>query len=160
MDKEASTQRWYENFVYVLCIVFFSFLEKTAFSTKSRALDGMQSMTFPKFIFAFIILLCSIKLIGNVLHMVKNKEYAYESLNGKVIASLLFIIVYAGLWQVLGFGLSSVLFVSLESFILRPQTKVWKSIIVAIGSTLVLYFVFGYLFKVSFPEPILDLIIG
>ena len=71
------------------------------------------------------------------------------------------IVIYAFLWNFLGFGLSTVLFVTLESHYLRPKTSFLKCLLVGVGSTLVLYFVFGLLFNfnVDFPEPILALIL-
>lgn len=160
MDKKQSTQRWFENVVYMLCIAVFSYLLSSAMSVKPRAYDGMQSMTFPKIIFSLVILLCVIKLIGNIISMIKDKELSFERADTRVFISLLMIIIYAVMWKLIGFGASSVLFVSAEAKLLRSQVKWWKAAAVGAGSTAVLYFIFGFLFNVDFPEPIISLIFG
>ncbi len=160
MDKKASTQRWYENAIYVLCLISFSFLLSNAASVKPKAYDGMQSMTFPKVIFSIIIILCAYKLVMNLIAMAKDKEFYFEKIDKRVVISLVMIIVYAALWEVIGFGLSSLLFVIFEAKLLRPQSAWWKAVAVGVGSTGVLYFIFGFLFNVDFPEPLIELIFG
>lgn len=157
-DKKVSTARWYENFVYIICIIFFSILIHQALEAKPQKYDGMQSMTFPKVIFGAIIILCAVKLIANIVTMIRTGDYGFEIVDPRIIISLIMIVLYAVLWEVIGFGLSSVLFVIIESKILRSEAKWIHCFFVSVGTTAVLYFVFGFLFNVDFPEPILNLI--
>lgn len=158
MNKKCSTVWWYENFVYVLAIIVFSFLLNQAFTSKQKVYDGMQSMTFPKVIFSIIIFLCVTKLILNIIQLLKHPAITFEMIHPKMLISLLMIIAYAALWEIIGFGISSLVYISLESKLLR-QTSRWRNcFFVSLGATAVLYFIFGYLFNVDFPEPLLSLI--
>ncbi len=158
-DRKASTARWYENLVYLICLVFFSILLHQALEAKPQRFDGMQSMTFPKVIFSVIVILCAIKLIANIVTMIRTGEYGFEMVDHRIIISLVMIVLYAVLWEVIGFGISSVIFTLIESKILRSNAKWINCFFVGAGTTVVLYFIFGFLFNVDFPEPILELIL-
>ncbi len=157
-DRKTSTAKWYENIVYIICLVFFSIELHEALATKPRAVNGMQSMTFPKVIFGIIIVMCAVKLLMNIIWMIRSGEYGFELLDRRILISLVMIIVYAALWQIIGFGLSSVIFVTIESKLLRNNAPWLHCALVGLGTTVVLYFVFGFLFNVDFPEPILEMI--
>ena len=172
MSQHSITQK-YENIVLAVFIVTFSYLFYTAMTSESYNFDGIASMTFPKYIIGAVIVLCVIRLVTNCCIAKKNqsavlqkKEEQEESMNGltpqqhsrKIMLTLLFIIVYSLLWNVLGFALSTCLFVFLEAKFLRPSSSWISCLVVGIGATVVLYFIFGFLFNVEFPEPILGLI--
>ena len=161
-----------ENIVLVLFAAFFSFLFYVASTSESYNFDGIASMTFPKWIIGFTIFLSVLKLGMNLCAKSDPSEeseveeapelvdgLSHQASNRKKLISLVGIVIYAFLWNFLGFGLSTVLFVTLESHYLRPKTPFLKCLLVGVGATLVLYFVFGFLFNVDFPEPILELIL-
>ena len=108
-----------------------------------------------------MLVLCIGMLTKNVVEICKEKSLGeFKKLDKRVLIMLAMIIVYAVLWEVIGFCLSSILFVTASSLLLRKNCGWVKALIVGIGSTVILYFVFGYLFKVDFPEPLLELIFG
>ena len=73
------TEKVYENIVYVVFICVFSYLMKVAVSAKAFKVNGMKSMTFPKGIIAVMIILCSAKLILNIIQAVRQHNEAGES---------------------------------------------------------------------------------
>ena len=156
------TEKVYENIVYVLFICVFSYLFKVAMSARVIKVNGMKSMTFPKGIIAVMIVLCSAKLITNIITEVKHRSESgekFERLHPIKLLTLLLIIVYAALWNVIGFGLSSLLFITAEAKLLRWNECSWlKSFLVGAGATLVIYLVFGFLFNVDFPEPLFGML--
>ena len=156
------TEKVYENIVYVLFICVFSYLMKVAVSAKAFKVNGMKSMTFPKGIIAVMIILCSAKLILNIIQAVRQHNEAgesFERLHPIKLLTLAMIIVYAALWNVIGFALSSLLFITVEAKILRWKECSWlKAFLVGAGATLAVYLIFGFLFNVDFPEPIIRLL--
>lgn len=159
--SKRSTEIWYENAIYALLLVGFSILLNTAFLTKTKSnVNGMKSMTFPKAVMIIMIVLCTAKLMMNIVYMLKHKEdLSFQGIHSVMLISLGAIIVYVALWNVIGFGLSSVLFVALESKLLRNSARWWKCITVGVGTTVVLYILFGVVFKVDFMEPIFELLL-
>lgn len=155
------TERAYENLVYVIFIAAFSFLLKTAFDKKPLKVSGMQSMTFPKGIFVIMLVFCTVKFILNLIEIIaeRESEEKFEHLHPVKLLLLTMILVYASMWNVIGFGLSSAVFITLASKLLRRTCSWLKAILVGVGSTAFIYIVFGFLFNVDFPEPILNLIL-
>lgn len=156
------TEKTYENFVYVLFICVFSYLFKVAMSAKSLKVNGMKSMTFPKGIIAVMIILCAAKLISNIIQAVRRHNESgepFERLHPIKLLTLALIIVYAALWNVTGFAISSLLFITVEAKILRWKDCSWlKAFAVSVGATAAIYLIFGFLFSVDFPEPLLSML--
>ncbi|MDY4610554.1 MAG: tripartite tricarboxylate transporter TctB family protein [Sphaerochaetaceae bacterium] len=173
MSKHDTTQK-YENIVLVVFIIAFSFLFYVASTSESYSFDGIASMTFPMYIIGAVVVLCFIKLFRTYLTCKKHKPAIKEeeapgtTVNGltakqasrKIMFTLLFIMVYALVWNLLGFALSTCLFIFLEAKFLKSSTSWLSCLIIGVGATVVLYFIFGFLFNVDFPEPILELLIG
>ena len=64
-------------------------------------------------------------------------------------------IIYVGLWQVLGFLLSTILFVIAEAKILKRDEPIWKAVVIAVAVDLIIYIVFIRIFAISLPETFL-----
>lgn len=154
------TERTYENVVYVIFISFFSYLLNIAFNTKSFKVNGMQSMTFPKGIISILIVLCATKFIMNIIEIIKDRDSKerFEKLHPIKTLTLALIIIYASLWNIIGFGLSSFIFVSTESKLLKKECSWAMALLIGFSSTALLYISFGFFFNVDFPEPILNLL--
>ena len=70
------------------------------------------------------------------------------------------IILYTICWEIIGFTLSSMIFVFVESRLLDNE-KPWKqAVLIALVYTVLLYSVFHFGFGVQFPEPIFEAILG
>lgn len=120
-------------------------------------------MDFPSWIFMLVITLSGLKLLGNIILFVKQRI----SLNGKldyvdprVYITLGLILLYAFAWNAIGFSLSTFIFVTIESKLLRRESPWKKSILVGLVTTVFMVLVFGNLFNVDFPEPLYELIWG
>lgn len=169
MSKHNPNQK-YENITLVLFVLSFTFLFIVASRAESYNFDGIASMTFPKWIIGIVIILCITKLLMNFAARPNEEEKVTEEkdevVNGltrrersvKIGVSLCGIVAYAFLWNVLGFGFCTAAYVTLESKYLRPRCSWKRCLLVGLGSMLLLYFIFGFLFNVDFPEPILRLI--
>ena len=144
------------------------YLQYVAYHTKVRTnVQGMQSMTFPKIILYVMMLLCTVTLIKGIVNYGKlRKEAGKESEPAqkgrmlKIAATIVLIAVYAAMWNVIGFILSSLIFFFAESMLLDSSGSWKKAVVIAIVYTIVVYVVFGFCFGVSFPEPILEAILG
>jgi|SRR5690554_516932 len=123
--------------------------------------NEMAPMDVPKVIL-FVIVILSVMIFALTLFwFVKNKRERKERLTffpKKTVLTFIFIIIYTSLWNVIGFTLSSFLYFSFQSKVLEPN-RGWKQVIlVSLGFTAACVVLFTVLFKVSFPEPLYDLI--
>ncbi|MDD3904026.1 MAG: tripartite tricarboxylate transporter TctB family protein [Sphaerochaeta sp.] len=156
----GKTEKRFENIIFVIFIIGFSYLLYVARTSESYSFDGVASMAFPSWIFIITIVLCSVGLVRNLL--IKWKETAPQEpkTDLRIYLSLVFIIIYAALWNILGFCFSTILFLIIESKMLRPSCD-WKKVtLIAISMTAFLVFIFGVLFNVDFPEPLIELLLG
>lgn len=156
-----TTERFYENCVLCGLLILFSYLFYIARTSPSYTFEGIASMEFPSWIFIIVLLLCAIKLIGNIMFQIKrgDKQAASkEKVSPKINLSIFLIVLYAVMWNIVGFSISSFSFVSVEAKILRPQIS-WK-IVLLIGFlvTVAVDIVFGLFFNIDFPEPIFEII--
>lgn len=78
----------------------------------------------------------------------------------KIIVTILLIVVYAAMWNVIGFFVSTLIFFFVESMLLDTSFSWKKAALLSILYATVVYVVFGLCFNVSFPEPILDMILN
>jgi hypothetical protein len=120
----------------------------------------------------FIIVTCAALLPINIVKMVKGRRdriKAGESIKKFIIATpnavivMAATIIFALAWRVIGFTLSTAIFVALVSQKLEPERS-WKQVIpVSVGLALVVFFLFVLIFKVPFPDrimgPIMDLML-
>lgn len=157
------SRKLYENIILVAFLAFFSYLLYVAETSPSYTFEGVASMEFPAAIFILMLVLCAVKLVGNIVVMVKEKgvgQASMERIPLQIWLSLAMIVAYSFLWHLIGFALSTFAFVTLESKLLRPKTPWIKAVLVGIGTTIVMVVVFTYLFNVDFPEPLYELIVG
>lgn len=138
--------------------------------------DGMASYTFPVFIYAIMLVCCIILIIQNRmmerkkakeykemdekeregLSEEKKKEYIFEKIDRRVWITIGAILVYVALWQVIGFMISTLIFVTCEAKILKKETPIWQCLLVAVGAVLIIYLIFVRLFSISLPETFLN----
>lgn len=167
MDKQ---KRLTEIIMSAFILAVSTYLLQIAYTSKIRTkVQGMNSMAFPKAILYLLIALCLYVAITGVINLKKeNSSRRLDKKTGdqekspiiakEVALSVGLIILYAIGWQFIGFILSSILFVFVESRILDPEKPWWHAVLVAVGYTLLVYFTFSLGFGVSFPEPILSAI--
>ena len=152
---------FYENVVLSLLFAVFAYLLYVARTSPSYSSGGdTASMTFPSWIFAITMFICVLKLFLNCFNM---KRSGKESKTGeiqkthiKVYITLLTIIIYALCWNLVGFSISTVVFVAFVSQMLRPTCPIVKTVVIALGVAIFMNIVFGMFFKVDFPEPLLE----
>ena len=159
MKKE---EQLYERVVLILLLLGTAYLYFVAGQSKSVATgNDMASMDFPKAILAILGALCVVALGINISRGAKMKQKKFEgAVDKRTWMTAAAIIIYACLWEFIGFVLSSFIFFFAEAFILKRDVKKLQAAAVAIGTTIGIYVIFGVAFGVDFPEPILELLAG
>ena len=71
----------------------------------------MESYTFPVILYAIMLVCCIILIIQNRIAAAKDKESKFEKLDVRVWITIGAIVIYALLWQVIGFMASTFLFI-------------------------------------------------
>ena len=130
--------------------------------------QGMGSMDFPKIFFAIQMVLCLFIFAKSVRGYLNSNEVAPKTkmeeeeslIKTQVLISIVLTIAYAICWNLIGYLLSTFLFVVAESRVLDNSKSFWRSLVFASFVAVFTYIVFGLLFQVSFPEPLLDLLFG
>ncbi len=130
--------------------------------------QGMSSMDFPKTFFAIQMLFCMIIFFNAVRARLKAEKPDSQSgaqrlggiINTKVLITIVLIVAYAICWNLIGYILSTFLFVTAESRVLDDSKAFWRSILFALFVAIFTFIVFGILFQVSFPEPLRELLFG
>ena len=151
---------------FILALIAVSvYMIYVAQSTGLPTTDGsMTSMAFPKAAYIGIILLNLYLLAANITWLVrhpvdKNSEKV-PMVPRKSVITFVLIVVYAAMWNVIGFTLSTFLFVLAESIILDRKRPIWLTLVIAVVACIVMYVVFGMFFKVAFPDPLMDMLRG
>ena len=159
MKKE---EQFYERIVLLLLMTGAGFLYLNAIQSKSAATGtDMASMDFPKGILIILDILCGVKLAGNLIDTMKNKEKNETmQIDRRIWMSAAAIILYSVFWNILGFMASSWVFFFAETLILNPNVNKKQAVLAAVGIPVVVFLVFGVAFGVDFPEPILELVLG
>lgn len=145
---------------FLLTLVFFYI----ACTTKTKAVSGgIGPMDFPKIILGIQLVLLLVIAVQAVNRFRKRapepSEEAKEPLMDKrVLLSIAAILIYIVCWNILGFCLSSFLFFSYEAHMLDKEDKLWKVMALGLVATVLIYLIFGVGFKVSFPEPLAELL--
>jgi hypothetical protein len=146
---------------FVLLSVTFLIISIGEAKINSRG-EGMSPMDFPRimlgaiFIFAAIILIISIR--ETIKMKVSGKEQGEPVLNLRIIVGMVSIIVYIILWNIVGFSISTVLYIFGLAYFLNTTIKWWQGLLVAGGFTVLMDLVFVQLFAVMFPEPLWDIV--
>ena len=131
---------------------------------KPVAPGEVSAMAFPKVLYAVIILLCIYLIINAVLwlkrHPADPSQEKLPLVPRKSWITFLFIVIYALMWNVIGFSLSTFLFFFGESWYLDRKRPVWLTALLALAVTAVMYIVFTIFFKVSFPDRLMNMLLG
>ncbi len=120
--------------------------------------NGMESYTFPVILYAIMLVCCIILIIQNRIAAAKDKESKFEKLDVRVWITIGAIVIYALLWQVIGFMASTFLFIICEAKALKREEPLWKCAAVSLAAILIIYFVFVRVFSISLPETFLSAI--
>lgn len=158
----SRTEKKFELIVLIFLVILTGVLLFTASTADSVATDGLSSMEFPKYIFMIVIALCLIIMIPNIKTLCKkenNSESKEIFIDKRVGISLAFICSYAILWNVIGFFLSSFLYFSAQAKVLDKEKSNLQIILIGFCVALFIYGVFGFAFKVSFPEPLMEMLL-
>ncbi len=122
--------------------------------------SGMKSYTFPLAMYGIMLVCCVILIIQNRAAAVRsNKDEKLEKLDKRVWITIAAILTYVALWKVIGFMLSTFLFVAGESKVLKRDEPVSRCAAVALGAVVVIYIVFVKVFSISLPETFLGRLI-
>ena len=147
--------------IFVLTLLFFYI----ACTTKVKiAAGGIGPMDFPKIILGIQLLLLLITTFQMIARFRKGEaepsgEEPEPLVDRRVILSIVAILVYIICWNVLGFCLSSFLFFSYEAHLLDKEDKLWRILTLGLVATILIYLIFGIGFKVSFPEPLAEILL-
>ena len=107
--------------------------------------------------------LCIGKIITSCITSAKEHSLDDESrifVDRRTWMTAISIIIYAILWNVIGFCLSSFLFFYAEALILKKDANKKYTALISIGVTMFIFVIFGVAFGVDFPEPLLELFVG
>lgn len=160
---------------YSLVMIVYAYLNPV--TTK---VTGLPSYTFPVATYAIMLGICIVLIAINRYRGAKitkkfeslseeekrqldeeeKGQYVFQRLDKRVIITIGMIIAYAISWNILGFSLSTLLFVTLEAKILKKETPWFKGILVALAAVVLIYGIFVKLFAISLPEPLLNSIFG
>ncbi len=159
-----------------LILAIAGYLQYVAYTSKERTkVQGMRSMTFPKAILYVIMALCLIVLVRGVIQYVKLRRQEksapavrekggfpawLKTIDIRIPLSVGLFILYAAMWNVVGFVISSFLFFLAESLLLDRGKPWWHALLIAVVYVAVVYLIFSVGFKVRFPEPILEELFG
>lgn len=116
-------------------------------------------MSVPTIVFVLIIVLSLavlVKAIREYRQMKQTPQEKEASMDPRIPITIGAIIVYAMLWKVVGFCLSSFLFFTAESKLLNRKSSWVKCVILAVAVTALIRIVFGEFFGVNLPEPIFE----
>ena len=152
--------KYFELIVSILLLAGSCFMLYIAQTTGKPSNDGsLSAMAFPRAIYTAIVVL-SVYLIAKCAKWFKDNPKTAENapakgtfLPQKSVVTFIAICVYAALWQVIGFTLSTLLFLDRK----RP---IWLTILIGVIATVVMYAVFGLAFKVALPDPLVNMLRG
>jgi len=169
MEKDKKIFEMFVSGFLLLATLYLLYISLT--TTNKFVNQGMASMDFPKGIFYIQALFCLIvfvKAFKAYREICKKNGHSpaegtaknKPTIDKKVIVSIGLIIIYAACWNILGYLLSTFLFVVAESRVLDSSKALWRSLVFALLTAAFTYIVFGILFQVSLPEPLLELVLG
>ncbi len=130
-----------------------------------RRFEGPSPMSFPRVILWLILILSVAELILEFYRLAK--AGGWKGITGKglsivpipALIAVVTLVVYVLLWNVIGFTLSTAIYVGGVGKYLRKKRPIWECALVGIGFALLMYFLFVRLFAVMLPDPLVDLIL-
>jgi hypothetical protein len=145
--------------LFALFFLYQAFASKTISASKEgelQPMDAPKTVLIGMSIFAGIILFFALKWY--MVNGFKGKT-KLDIFTVKTILTFVYILVYALLWNLIGFILCTFIFFVAESKTLEPSRS-WKQVLlVSFIFTVGCVLLFRQLFYISFPEPLLDLIV-
>ena len=157
------SERKTELIVLLLIIAAICGLLRTAAAAASKFVGkGIGPMAFPQVILIMMLLLSLARLVFTLRYLVQNRSQQDTSpkIDPRVWATYILIIVYAALWNVLGFSISTFVYFIAQAYVIKRDVKPGVTVLIALILAVAMYLFFAELFLVNFPEPILELIIG
>lgn len=156
----------------VLIMVAGMFLVVSTSIPHSSLADPLGPTAFPQAVFWMIIILCMcLTVIPGIWQLVSTrstrrkpreetarKRPAYrrfmESGDAPALLTAILLVLYLLVWRVLGFALTSLIFIWSLSLILSPkdQRSALKSLLVAVFVTAIIYVAFVHGFRVDLPQ--------
>ena len=150
--------------IFGIVVMAYSFLPQRAIVTIG---DGIKSMTVPRIVIGLLLFLVLLDFIGVILRIKKNKIASKISRDAidpnnvkKIITTLGVMVIYVILWNIIGFTLSTILVIFVETKIVNRDIPSKKILVFGIAFTVLVLVIFGGLFAMDFPEPILEMIRG
>ena len=121
--------------------------------------NAQLGMLYPRVLLIGIMILSALIILANPIKRFFLKENNSEGENTDekidfisvdVVVMVVSLFIYVALWSLIGFVLSSIVFM----FVLYAYKKVplRKSVIVSIAGALAVQFIFGYMFQVPLPQ--------
>ncbi len=127
--------------------------------------DPFKPMYLPMFLLGFLLLTAIFFLVENGRQLLQSHKAAgadedagpkFVFISKKGIFTLAATILYSIAWQYLGFTISTAIFFAVVSKRLERERS-WKQVIfISILFSVIIYVLFVTIFKVPFPEPLLD----
>ncbi len=149
-------EQFFERIVLLVMMAGFGALLYTALNFKSSfgSAENLSSMAIPVCVLSLVLVLCAIRLAMNLLAWAKSKGGQWEKTDRRVYISTGLIVLYALLWNPLGFCLSTGLFLLGIFQVLRPNKQsLAKDLLLSVAVTAGIYLLFGKGFPVYFPGP-------
>jgi len=109
-----------------------------------------------------ILILSAIDLVIEVFGLIKDKGFSSYLDKGEAIVPLKAFIaiatlcIYAFLWNIIGFTMSTAIYVTLISKYLRRHVRWWICIVVGLGFAIFMYLLFAEFFGVMLPDVLID----
>ena len=136
---------------------------------------GMKSYTFPVIIYCIMLACCLAVIVKNRILAQKRKKayrglteqersrlspdaqkaFRFELPDKRVLLTIAAIFLYAAMWQVIGFTVSTFLFIIAAAKILKRDAKLWRCAAVSLAADVLVYVVFVQVFSISLPETFL-----
>ena len=166
MEKKRD-RRIFTCIASVILLGFSSPLLWVALTTRyPRAVrDPFKPLYFPAGVLTFILIACTVLLCYNLYRIIRERQERtrkgesignFKFITNKALITFIVTVVYALTWRVAGFSVSTAVFMALISKKLEPERPWRQTIVVSVAAAAVIYILFTFVFKVPFPEPLLD----
>lgn len=165
MDMEARKLKISELTASLFFMIFSGYMLYLSYTTKVSmgAYSGreLSPYWFPKIVliimltFSCICFLFTIKWFINNRRVTEKKVGFFEIHHKKSVITYCLLVVYALLWNVIGFSLSTVIYFSLQTKVMDKERSWMQIILISVVFTAGLVLLFSTLFNVKLPEPII-----
>lgn len=157
-------EQFFERIVLAVMMAGFGLLLYTALNFRSGfgSAGNLSSMAIPVWALSLVLVLCALRLAANLLAWARGRgEGSREKTDRRVWLSIVLIGLYALCWNLLGFCLSTGLFLLGIFQLLRPNKQsIGRDLLLSAAATAGIYLLFGKVFHLYFPEPLLELLLG